>query len=246
MDVGYVLKTMLVPTGCLTIPEAIADLLQKVHGKNWGQREIGFKSEEVTIPGAFTDDGEPVRGQPLDREVLTAVRQQGQEARGQLGIALANGNLTALIEDGPSVRPSYWSQPQAETTLITGILELGNFPDPEISKWQNSRVLLTQKKFDIWLRNIPGLSTETRGRRQSAEKDATVKSKIQLILAAARRLWPEGKVPPGRNQAARLLTNEGTVKETGYSEETLRKILNGTYPASRRLGIRGFPGIDTR
>ena len=85
MDVGYVLKTMLVPTGCLTIPEAIAVLLQKVHGKNWGQQEIGFESDSVTVPGAFTDDGEPVRGQPLDREVLTAVRQQGQEARGQLG-----------------------------------------------------------------------------------------------------------------------------------------------------------------
>jgi len=96
-----------------------------------------------------------------------------------------------------------------------GQLRRGLAPNPEISKWQNSRVLLTQKKFDIWLRNIPGLSTETRGRRQSAEKDATVKSKIQLILAAARRLWPEGKVPPGRNQAARLITNEGTVKETG-------------------------------
>ena len=237
---------MLVPTGYLTISEAVSALLQRTHGKNWGQREIEYEDEEITIPGAFTDEGKPVRGQPLDREILAVAHQQGQEARSQLGTALANGNLTALIEDGPSVRPSYWSQPQAETTLITGRLELGNFPDPEISRWQHRRVLLTQKQFDAWLKNIPGIGMEARGRRQNSDKDTIVKLKIESVLAAAKRLWPEGKPRPSRNQAARRLAKEGSVKETGYSEETLRKILNGTYPASRRLGIRGFPGIDTR
>jgi hypothetical protein len=246
MDVMYALKTMLVPTDYLTLLEALAGLLQRIYGKNWGQQEIGFESDSVTVPGAFTDDGKPMRGQPLDREVLAVARQQEHETRGRLLTALANGDLTASIEDGPSVRPSYWSQPPAETTLITGILVLGNFPDPEISRWQHNRVLLTQKQFDAWLKNVPGIGREARGRRQNAEQNAIMKLKIESVLAAAKRLWPEGKAPPGRNQAARLLAAERTVKETGYSEQTIRKILNGTYPASRRLGIPGYPGIDTQ
>ena len=40
------------------------------------------------------DDGKPVRGQPLDREVLAVARQQEYEARGRLVTALANGDLT--------------------------------------------------------------------------------------------------------------------------------------------------------
>ena len=87
---------------------------------------------------------------------------------------------------------------------------------------------------------------EARGRKRNAHNDMIMKLKIESVLAVAKRLWPEGKPRPGRNQAARRLAEEDTVKETGYSVETLRKILNGKYPASQRLGIPGFSGIDTR
>jgi len=246
MNVGYALNIMLVPTGQITIPEAVTDLLQRTHGKNWGQQEIGYEADEIPVLGAFTDDGKPELGQPLDREVVKEGRDQIRKARDKLGTALANGELTALIEDGPLIRPSYWGQSQAETTLITGILELGNFPDPEISKWRHRRVLLKQKQFDTWLNKFTGIGVETRGRRQNVDKDRIVKLKIEAVLATAKRLWPEKQRPPGRNQAARRLAEEKPVKDTGYSVETLRKILSGTYPASLRLGIRGFPGIDTR
>ena len=147
----------------------------------------------MTVPGAFTDEGEPIRGQPLDREVIVAARQQENAARARLATALTNEDLTASIEDGPSVRPWYWSQPQAVTTLITGILELGNFPGPKISEWRHSRILLRQKQFNAWLRNIPGIDMEARGRKRNAHNDMIMKLKIESVLAVAKRLWPEGK-----------------------------------------------------
>jgi hypothetical protein len=215
---------MLVPTGKITIPKAVTGLLQRIHGKNWGQQEIGYETDAIPIIGAFTDGGEAELGQPLDREAVEESRKQTHEARDTLGTALANGKLTASIEGGPSVRPSYWGQSQAGTTLITGILELGNFPDPEISKCQHKRVLLTQKQFDTWLNNFSGIGMEARGRRRNADKDKIVRLNIEMVLAIAKRLWPEGKKhPPGRNQAALILAAKESVKETGYSEQTLRK-----------------------
>ncbi len=45
---------------------------------------------------------------------------------------------------------------------------------------------------------------------------------------------------------ARLLLEEDAVRKTGYKDHTIRKVLDGSYSASQRLDIPGYPGIDIR
>jgi hypothetical protein len=45
---------------------------------------------------------------------------------------------------------------------------------------------------------------------------------------------------------ARLLAADDAVRHTGYKEPTIRKILNGSYAASRRLNIPEYPETNIR
>jgi hypothetical protein len=76
-------------------------------------------------------------------------------------------------------------------------------------------------------------------RRHKPEKDAELARRISAVLAAARRRWTNIKTwqfRPMAKELARL--NEGQ----GYGEQTIRQILRGTYPPSRRLKIPGLSG----
>ena len=235
-----------IPAGFITFNTAIDRILRATHGDGWNKREIRLEEEEITIQGAVDENGQPMKGRPFDRMIVAEGQHQIREAEEALLTTLLEAKLSAEVEDGSLVPQEYWNTSGAITTLRSGILNLGDGAKPEDMKWQNHRVLLKKEKFDAWLDCTPRVGAETRGRKRDIKNDALVKSKIEQVMAVARRLWPGGKDFPGQNQAARLLIIEGPIKEIGYSVETLRKILSGTYPTSKRLGISGFPGTDTR
>lgn len=71
-------------------------------------------------------------------------------------------------------------------------------------------------------------------------EDAILRGKIETVLAEAKRRWPSLDEIPGRNKMSRILAADEAVKALGYTEHTVRKILGGDYPASRRLNIPGY------
>ena len=79
-----------------------------------------------------------------------------------------------------------------------------------------------------------------RRRQHDPIEDAALRARIETVLAAAKRHWPCLDDIPGRNKMSRILVADETVKEIGYTEHTVRKILGGDYPASRRLNIPGY------
>ncbi len=235
-----------IPAGYITIRDAIDCILRATHGEDWGQQEIELESEEVAVPGTNIGNGEPLSAYPYNRSEIAEASQQMRLAEEKLLTELQSKNLKAEVEEGLQIPRTYWGTPGASTTMQTGLLQLGVGAQPEDLKLHHKRVLLKQEALDDWLTNIDGNKSDVRARRRGADEDAVIRSKIELIHAAAKRLWPEGKDAPGRNQAARLLAEEKTVNETGYSEQTIRKIVDGSYSASVRLKIPGLPGIDTR
>ena len=82
--------------------------------------------------------------------------------------------------------------------------------------------------------------------RYTKKSDALLTNRINTVLSVANRLWPEPTNQPGRNEMAKLLVFDEHVRKTGYKSQTIRKILNGTYSASRRLDIPGIAGINPR
>ena len=80
----------------------------------------------------------------------------------------------------------------------------------------------------------------TRVRRRDPAEDAIIRSKIETVLAEAKRRWPCLDDVPGRNKMSRILAADDRIKRLGYTEHTVRKILGGDYPAARRLDIPGY------
>ena len=79
-----------------------------------------------------------------------------------------------------------------------------------------------------------------RTRRRDPAEDAEIRSKIETVLAEAKRRWPCLDDVPGRNKMSRILAADDRIKRLGYTEHTVRKILGGDYPAARRLKIPGY------
>lgn len=223
-----------IPEGTITIRTAVDLILRKRQGDDWGSRQIYLEDEP---------DPELAGGYHYDRKAIALVHSQVSEAQDELHDALVTGTLSANIEDGPPVPIEYWSTNRAQTALSTNLLVLGDSTAPEDLKWHNRRILLDEVRFREWLSN--GQDKPKRTRTVEPEADAVLRNKIEIVLATAIRLWrPQNR--PGRNEMAKQLANEPQVKNTGYTAQTIRKILNGSYSASRRLGIPGLAGFDTR
>lgn len=76
-------------------------------------------------------------------------------------------------------------------------------------------------------------------RRHDPLEDAALKVRIETVKATARTEWPKKNKRPGfKPMAKHLATKHGKKLDFGY--EAIRKILDGTYPASKRLGIHGL------
>jgi len=176
---------------------------------------------------------------------VAAVRQQERDTEAFLTAALVEGTLVAEVEGGPPVPRVFWQSSGASTTITTRVLQLDGGAQPEDLQWQHHRVVLKIDKFDKWLNDGSAADTkEPRHRREDVEKDAMLRNKIESVLSAAKRKWPSLEKMPRANQMARLLALDDAVKEIGYKEPAIRKILSGRYTVSKRLKILGYPDIN--
>jgi hypothetical protein len=84
----------------------------------------------------------------------------------------------------------------------------------------------------------PAQPTKKR-RSHDAIDDARLRNRINNVITLARNKWPDQKKRPGpRIMAKELQRTHG--KSLEFKSETVRKILDGTYPPSKRLGISGI------
>jgi hypothetical protein len=72
-------------------------------------------------------------------------------------------------------------------------------------------------------------------RRRNSHDDASSRLKVVTVVATARRLWPDKRARPPVTQMVTELVR--LRKAEGYSGDTLRKILSGTYAPAKQLGI---------
>ena len=77
-------------------------------------------------------------------------------------------------------------------------------------------------------------------RKRNVEADAKLRSRIEMVFAMAKTEWPNKSKRPGIKTMAKHLVEKNNKKKHGFSFETLRQILRGTYPALERLKIRGL------
>jgi hypothetical protein len=66
-----------------------------------------------------------------------------------------------------------------------------------------------------------------------------LKNLIKNVLTLANKKWPDPEKRPGIAPMAKELVREHG-KSLEFKLETIRKILAGTYPASKHLGIPGI------
>jgi hypothetical protein len=85
----------------------------------------------------------------------------------------------------------------------------------------------------------------TKKRRTISQIDDKHRDGHSIVAAAMRRKWPGAKHPPSLNRMAKELADDPVIKARGYKPETLRKILDGTYPPFRRLGLPAL-SVGTR
>jgi len=222
-----------IPEGTITIRMAVDLILRKRHGPDWGSQPINMEDEPDPESGGYH----------YDREAIALVRNQISEARDELHAALVSGALKAKIEEGPPVPVEYWSTNRAQTALSSNLLALGETAEPEDLRWHNRRILFDEARFQEWLSG--GSDRPKRARTADPEADAILRVNIETVLATAVRLW-KPHIRPGRNEMARQLAADPQVKSTGYSAQTIRKILDGSYSSSKRLEIPGLAGFDTR
>jgi hypothetical protein len=75
-------------------------------------------------------------------------------------------------------------------------------------------------------------------RKHDAIDDAALRNRIDNVLVLARKKWDSKSHPGYKPMARELVRVHG--RSLGFKFDTVRKILDGTYSASKRLGISGL------
>ena len=79
-----------IPAGYLSIRDAVDRILRTTHGDDWGEQEVKFETD--AIDGSMVlDDDSLSKGQPLDRQAVAKVRQQGERCRGVASFCIPDG-----------------------------------------------------------------------------------------------------------------------------------------------------------
>ncbi len=165
--------------------------------------------------------------------------------------ALRDGTLTTFVlqRDGKSfvVPKEYWDDDFADATLAEG--EFSGIGKSKNLK--NLPMVLHTKDWENWTEeharsrnrrandDAPTADQKKTKRKRDVEADALLKNRIETVLAMARKEWPNRKKFPGIKPAARELVRKHRDK-LNYKFDTVCQILDGTYPASQRLGIPGI------
>jgi hypothetical protein len=109
----------------------------------------------------------------------------------------------------------------------------------EASIWADVR-LSARDVQRVWpiRQTLPTPVTDTtKRRRTSPNLDDKHRDVHARLASAVRRIWPQLSNAPSLNRMAEELVDDPVIKATGYKTETVRKMLNGTYPAFRQLGL---------
>ena len=110
--------------------------------------------------------------------------------------------------------------------------------------WRGSRLYMDRSALEGQFQNStnahPSENDEKHSKRKhDAADDALLENRIYNVLTLARQKWPDSNKRPGYKPMAKELVRVHG-KSLGFKFETVRKILAGTYPASKRRGISGL------
>ncbi len=112
------------------------------------------------------------------------------------------------------------------------------------ARWRGSRLYMDRSalegRFESSTTAHPSENDEKHSKRKhDAIDDARLKNRIDNVIISARKKWPDSKKRPAYKEMAKELVRVHG-KSLGFQFETVRKILAGTYPASKRRGISGL------
>ena len=93
----------------------------------------------------------------------------------------------------------------------------------------------TETDQDRSVSTAPGVHVKPR--KRDVEKDALRRNLYQSVIASAKRRWPTPPRPSPREMAKELSSEKFNTGAEKLSDETILKILNGTYPAAAKLGV---------
>ena len=127
---------------------------------------------------------------------------------------------------------------QYDPQYLFNFLERISIPDDTYRPWLRSRQIAPQAQ------DQPSQPSEQEtkhpiARKHDKEEEAKREIKIKNVLALARRDYPNSKKRPGIRPMAKELVRKHGAK-LGFKENTVRKILDGSYPASKNLEIPGL------
>jgi hypothetical protein len=208
--------------------------------------------------GAFERDGksvvfmqlppEPVRGAHFPTRidgVVTRVEADGKRIETAERHAVNIGRKQLAEVALPAIGGIHWTGEEKDLAGFAA-RPLDAWP-PLLRTGYFERFSLSRVDFLAWARSAgyappkfwpaAGRVDREKGvvREHPADEDARRRKKIEAVLDEARRRWPDPRKRPEVRQMARLLAKAG-----GYSEGTIRSILDGIYPPQRRLGINGL------
>ena len=229
-----------------------------------GKTPLPEEAYRATQPSLFPTSGIPTASETLPNtekiekikeDLLVALRMKNLSAEGNFHHNCPiDGNETH--ENPHQIPLEHWQSDRVDwegskLTLIspTGILTIRRIKVP------------TKPLFEMFPREVVGaLKGETivvamgktaeepkdksrppsrKRRKRSTKEDALLKNRIERVIAAARRKWPDPKKRPDTRVMAKDLAADTNL---GYGEETIRKILEGRYRPAKELGILGLSG----
>ena len=158
------------------------------------------------------------------KEAADAMRAVDDERHGRL----ASGEWLAWGREGSPVGP--WRLLPADAWRYFRFRrgDVVEVPGPPPIRFYGVRVAPAKREGAV-------ATAPKSARRRNAQHDALLKIRIKAVVAAARLLWPNKDERPPVTQMAMELHRRN--KAEGYSSETLRRILHGTYAPAERLGI---------
>jgi hypothetical protein len=222
-----------VPASLISLREMVERTADHRYGPGW-RGTIKVEDTLHCPDGGFkVTIGEPSEVPPFRRleDVAELIRA-----------AAENGALLIHFGDGQRPPPLYWRSDPGLASVTRGYFVArysGILPD-----YDGKPLFAGEVNFARWLAGVPKYrataadSPDVKQRRIAPEKTLALQNRIEKVHAVARRLWGQQKTHPEFAVMAAELAKPQ--HQLGYSEETIRHILNGTYPPAKKLEFGRF------